>query len=489
MSLSSALSIAQSSIKNTARRTSVVSRNVLEADNMDYSRRSAVLSSTAPGARVVEIHRATNEQLFRQNMQALSSFSGQRAVFSGMDRLGLSVNGVENGTSPAIAIGKLQEALQLYSTSPSNHNLGENTLDAARQVVRSLRDGTIAIQTFRIETDQEIATAVDELNTLLADFEHANRLVIAGTRAGRDVSDALDQRDAALKRIAEYVPVSTFTRGDNDMVLMTKDGATLFETVPRAVNFTPSTAYAAGVPGNTIYIDGVPVALAAGGAEASGKLAGLVKLRDGVATTMQSQLDEVARGLIMAFAETDPANAQPKLTGLFTWSGGPNMPPPGTLINGLAGSISLNPAIDSTQPGSNPLFLRDGGANGTDYIHNDINNGGGVSYSKLLIAYADRIDTTMAFDPSTGINASTSLSAYSTAAIGWFERIRKEAYSASESKEALAVRTAEALSNDTGVNVDMEMSLLLDLEHSYEASARLIKAVDDMLASLFAAVR
>ena len=51
------------------------------------------------------------------------------------------------------------------------------------------------------------------------------------------------------------------------------------------------------------------------------------------------------------------------------------------------------------------------------------------------------------------------------------------------------MRTAEALSNDTGVNVDMEMSLLLDLEHSYEASARLIKAVDDMLASLFAAVR
>ena len=45
-------------------------------------------------------------------------------------------------------------------------------------------------------------------------------------------------------------------------------------------------------------------------------------------------------------------------------------------------------------------------------------------------------------------------------------------------------RTAEALSNDTGVNVDQEMSLLLDLEHSYQASARLIKAVDDMLAAL-----
>ena len=60
---------------------------------------------------------------------------------------------------------------------------------------------------------------------------------------------------------------------------------------------------------------------------------------------------------------------------------------------------------------------------------------------------------------------------------------------AAEGKEALATRTAEALSNATGVNVDMEMSLLLDLEHTYEASARLIKAVDDMLSSLLVAVR
>ena len=67
--------------------------------------------------------------------------------------------------------------------------------------------------------------------------------------------------------------------------------------------------------------------------------------------------------------------------------------------------------------------------------------------------------------------------------------MRKDASSAAEAKEALATRTAEALSNATGVNVDMEMSLLLDLEHTYEASARLIKAVDDMLSSLLVAVR
>ena len=205
MSLSSALSIAQSSIRNTARQTSIVSRNVLEANNPDYNRRTAALTNST-GARAVEIQRAANEQLFRQNLQAVSAFNGQSTLSTGMERLNLSINGVENSTSPATALGKLQEALQLYSAAPSNRNLAETTLDAARQVVRTLNDGTSAIQSFRTVADQEISTAVSELNNLLADLETANNAVISGTKSGRDISDALDQRDATLKRIAEYVP-------------------------------------------------------------------------------------------------------------------------------------------------------------------------------------------------------------------------------------------------------------------------------------------
>jgi len=485
MSLSSALSIAQSSIRNTARQTSIVSRNVLEANNPDYSRRIAV-TTNSPGARAVEIQRAANEQLFRQNLSALSSFNGQSTLFNGMERLNLSINGIENATSPATALGKLQEALQLYSASPSNRNLAETTLDAARQVVRTLNDGTSALQSFRAVADQEIATAVSELNNLLADLEKANNAVVSGTRSGRDVSDALDQRDATLKKIAEYVPISTHTRGDNDLIVSTKDGSMLFETVPRSVHFTPTSVYSPGTSGNKVFIDGVPVDLASGGnTTASGRIAGMIQLRDSVSVTMQSQLDEIARGLITAFAENSPTNALPPAAGLFTWLGAPAVPAAGTLVTGLAGQISLNPAIDSAQ-GGNPELLRDGGANGAGYVHNTGNN---AAYSGLLIAYGDRMNAPMAFSPAAGIVTSASLSDYSTASIGWFDGLRKEASDAAGTKEALAVRTAEALSNETGVNVDAEMSLLLDLEHSYEASARLLRAVDEMLAALLDAVR
>ncbi|TPI43042.1 flagellar hook-associated protein FlgK [Mesorhizobium sp. B3-1-6] len=482
MSLSSALSIAQSALLATSKQTSVVSRNVADASNPDYTRRIAVVTSTAPGARAVEIQRAANDLLFRQNLSALSAWSGQSALYNGMDQLDLSVNGVDNASSPSTAIANLQQSLQLYATTPSNQNLGTSVVDAAKQVVNSLNSGTKAIQDFRTQADSQISTAVNDLNSLLSQFQDANKAVISGTRSGTDVSDALDQRDAILKKISEYVPVSTFTRGDNDMVITTKDGATLFETVPRSVTFAPSSGYSAGTPGNAVYIDNVPVSAGTGdNTTADGKLAGLLKLRDGVASTMQSQLDEIARGLITAFAETAPS--QPNAAGLFTWSGAPAIPAAGTLVDGLAGTISVNAAFDPSA-GGNPALLRDGGANGAAYVVNT----GGASYSDLLIGYGNKLDQPMAFDSSAGITVSSGVSDYAANAIGWFEGVRQQASTNADSKQALAARTAEALSNDTGVNVDQEMSLLLDLEHTYQASAHMMKTVSDMLDSLMAAV-
>jgi flagellar hook-associated protein 1 FlgK len=197
-------------------------------------------------------------------------------------------------------------------------------------------------------------------------------------------------------------------------------------------------------------------------------------------------LDEVARGLVTAFAETDGSGGPlPLAAGLFTWSGAPAIPAAGTLVDGLAGSITLNTAYDSSA-GGDPNLLRDGGANGVGYIHNA---SGAASYSDLLISYSSKLDQPIAFDAAASIGTTQSVSSFSANAISWFEAVRKDASGASEAKEALAARTEEALSNTTGVNVDTEMSLLLDLEHTYEASARLIRAVDDMLSALLTAVR
>jgi flagellar hook-associated protein 1 FlgK len=170
-------------------------------------------------------------------------------------------------------------------------------------------------------------------------------------------------------------------------------------------------------------------------------------------------------------------------TGLFTWSGSPAVPGSGTVVDGIAGSISINAAMDSTI-GGNPELLRDGGANGAAYKHNVTN---AASFSDLLLGYADKLDQPIAFDATSGVAGTKSVSDYAAASIGWLGSMRQDAAQGSESKNALATRTSSALSNATGVNMDEEMSLLLELEHSYQASARLISTVDSMLAALLQA--
>jgi flagellar hook-associated protein 1 len=486
MSLSAALGTARSSLFNTSRQTSVVSQNIANAHNSNYARRDAELVSMGPGARIAAISRATNEALFRQNLSALSSWNGQASLLAGMEQLGTSVNGVDYGSSPSTMLGKLQTALQAFSSTPSSGALAENVVENARQFALTLNRATASVQDFRVQTDAQIATAVSELNGLLARFGDVNTAIVIGTRGGRDVTEELDQRDAILKQMAEYVPVSATVRGDNEMVVTTADGTMLFETIARSVTFEQSFALAPGISGGVVSIDGVAVAGGVSGNAGSGKLAALVQLRDNVAPTMQAQLDEIARGVIATFAESDQTGSGlPDLAGLFTWPGGPALPADGAVVTGLAGSITINAAYDATA-GGNPARLRDGGVNGAAY---NANPAGNASYSEWLNALLDRFDTARAFDATAGAGETTSLSTYATNSISWFEAQRQDASRAEENRNALVARSGAALSNATGVNIDEEMAMLLALEHSYQASARIITAVDQMLATLLAAVR
>ncbi|MEZ5811889.1 MAG: flagellar hook-associated protein FlgK [Rhizobiaceae bacterium] len=486
MSLSTALNTAHLSLLNIGRQTSVATSNITNAGNENYTRRSASLESLYPGARVVSINRHAAAELFNSSIRALSDSEAQQTLLGRIESLQSTLMGPDGQFSISQYLTDFHDSLQLYAASPSNDLLGEGAVNSAKDLVRRLNEASNSIQAARTGIDSEIAASVDRLNGLLADFEKANVEVIQKTHAGADASDALDQRDMLLKEISKIVPVSTITRENNDLVLMT-GGATLFETTPRAVTFDPMSTFGPGTVGNTVRIDGLPVAPGAGSnTTARGSLGALIQLRDTVTVGMQGQLDEVARGLIEQFAERDPAGGGlPALAGLFTYPGGPALPPAGTVVTGLAQSITVNALFDPAT-GGNPALLRDGGANGAGYVQN---TSGGASFSDRLINFSTLLDAPLTFDGVTGIGGDKSLLSFAADSASWLEGYRSEASNAASSKEALHVRLNSALVAETGVNLDAEMSRLLDLEHTFEASARLIRAVDEMLQDLFAAVR
>ena len=357
-------------------------------------------------------------------------------------------------------------------------------LASAQDVAAGLKTASDELQGLRKQADEEIGNKVGELNALLSQFQEANDRVKNLTATGGDPNDALDTRDGLLKKISEIVGVTASLRDGNDMVLYTSDGTTLFEIVPRKVTFQPTASFDASTPGNGIAIDGVPLRAGQGGdTTAKGSLQALLQLRDQIAPVFQSQLDEIARGLVTAFAETGPDGTLVPMAGLFTYKDETGalqtaVPAAGAIVPGLASRLVINPAV--VPPAGSMDALRDGGMNGSEYRVNT----GGSSYAGLIDQYNRNLEAPMAFDPATAIGDSRNLLSFATMSVGWLEQLRSSATHADEAKYAMLSRSLNAYSSATGVSLDEELSLLLDIEQAYKAAAKLLWMTDEMVEAL-----
>ncbi len=486
MSLSSVIQIAQNSLSNMTTRTSVLARNINEAGNSDYARREVQTISLSPGAGSASIRRITNLRLESALAGAVSVNSGQQVHSSLVDTLSGLLAGDDGELNVSAQLTALQSSLQTYSANPENALLASAVLSNAKEMVSGLNDATRTIQDFRLNVDKDIAQAGDDLNSMLSEFKVLNDSIRQGTQTCTDVNDALDRRTAVLSQISQIVPVSSFVRSNNDMVLVTASGAMLFETAPRTFSFTAQTALAPGTSGNPVYVDVIKLAVPnSNSASASGSLEALFRLRDTLAPTLQKQMDELARSLISVFSETDvTGGALAPMQGLFARSGGPAFPTAGLVSNGLAGDIIINPAYDP-ESGGNIFRLRDGGANGAAYLSNP---SGAVSYSERLIGLSTGFDAGQPYDVSAGLAAQASLSAFSVQSSGWLAGLKSESAQSAIKAEAKYAMLSESLSNTKGVNIDTEMARLGEFEQAYQASARLLKAADQMLQDLLDAV-
>ncbi|MGK9086662.1 flagellar hook-associated protein FlgK [Brucella intermedia] len=484
MSLSSALSTARNSLAATSRQTSVVSRNLAGLNDPDYSRRTASLVSGSYGSQFVSIRRSSDDALLTRLTQSNSAFSSSSILAGGLDRLSSVFSGNDSSASPANLIGKLRNALHNFATSPSNSTLGDSAVSTARSLADALNTGTRQVQTLRQDADKEISQSVSRVNELLTRFEKVNRQIVSGTRLDNDVSDYLDQRDAILKELSGEIGITTVMRGDNDMVIFADNGVTLFETTARKLSFNPSGTLTPGFEGNPVLVDGIPLSHDTFDQPyGTGRLSGLLQLRDQIAPQYQSQLDEMARGLVTMFAERSQSGTGADKTGLFSWAGSPDVPD-AKVSAGLAGSIRVSSAFVASEGGSS-LLLRDGGANGADYKYNTTGSSG---FSDRLRALGEAFSTPVSFDKAAGLSDRASLIDYSASSASWLEGKRKAAHEELTYNRTVTNQAEQALSNATGVNMSDEMALLLQLEHSYQATSRLLTTVNAMFDTLLRAV-
>jgi flagellar hook-associated protein 1 FlgK len=493
MGLSNAWNVATSSLATNAGLTSIVSRNISNAQNASgyVSAKVAHLVSGSGGAAVIQsISDLTNASLFNAMLSSTSANAAAQALSSGVKPLQATVADATSTTdtttaaqSPSSLLQALDTALQTYSASPSNASAAAGVLSAAQNLASGLNAASATVQSGRETADQDMVNAVATVNGLLSDFQQVNTQIVSGTATGADITDALDRRNTILQSLSQQIGVATTTASNGAMAIYTDSGVTLFDTTARSVTMAPTTTYTASTTGAAVTVDGVPVT----GANAimpiqSGALAGLATLRDSVATQYQSQLDSIAGGLVNAFAETSSGGGG-QLPGLFTASGLTSVPG-ASLVNGLAGQIAVASAVDPSQGGSLNR-IRDGGINGSATVQNTT---GASGYNTLIQSDIAALGATRTFPSGTGLGTSNSVTGQAAASASWLDAEYQSASNNATYQSTLSTQASQALSNATGVNIDQQMTQMLDLENSYQASAKIIATIGTMFNALLQAV-
>jgi len=484
MSLTLSTDTARSSLQATAEQISVVSRNIARVHDADATRKTATLvTGPGVGVSIPQISRTSNPLLFNAYLTANSASQTQTSIVSALNQLESTVDDTDQERSPAALMAKLSAALQTYSGTPQNPAVAASVVSAAKDVANALNSASDTVTQVRQQADSDIATSVSNINSLLSQFQVLNNQVIKGTSGGSDITDILDARDAVLKQLSTEIGIRTVSRDNGDIAIYTDSGVTLFDKAPRSVTFEQTPNLSGGTSGAAVYADGVPIAGASHVMEIqSGKLAGLIAVRDDISVAYQSQLDEMARGLINAFAETDQSATPtlPAVAGLFTYSGGPTLPASGTVQSGLASSIKINANVDPAQGGDAEL-IRDGGIAGSAYKYNTTD---ATSFTTRIQALVTNLGSAQSFDGTTQLPSSSSVIDYAKNSVSWLEALRQSATSEADYRSTVAQRATTSLSQDTGVNLDEEMTNLLDLERTFQASSRLINTVNEMLSTL-----
>jgi flagellar hook-associated protein 1 FlgK len=496
VTLSSAFNIINTAFTTIGTQTSTIANNIANANTPGYSREIAN-QVTVPygGAEIASVTRVTDDALLDQVNFATSDSSMQSAISSGLSTLAQTVSdssnstssgALSNGNSPSAMLANLDDALITYEASPTSSPSAQAAVTAAQNLAASLNAGATAVTDVRTQADQSIATAVSDVNSLLGQFQTANNQIVSGLVNGANVGPQEDQRDTILTQISQQIGITTSTNSNGSMSIYTDSGVPLFDVAPYQVTFQTSGELGSGDTGQQVMVDGIPIT---GSQSAqpiqSGAIAGLVQLRDQIAPEYGAQLDQMAGNLISGFSETDQSSTNtglPAEPGLFTVSGASGVPNSAN-YTGLAASIEVNPNVDPSQ-GGDATLLRDGGIadpTGSNYTYNTTGDSG---YTGRLQQLVSALTTPTTFSSSGGLGSNVSITDYASSSVSWLQGQNAQASSNATYQSSLLSQSSSALQNATGVNLDTELTNMLNIENSYTTSAKLLTTATSLLQSL-----
>ncbi len=506
MSLSAALGNAGSGLAVISQGFSVISQNVANANTTSYATEETTQTNLQAGGQGMGVRAGPTQLLTDAALQAQvngqTALAGNTAVTDGaLGILQSSLGAVGAGNDLGSLLGNVQTSFSALLNDPSSVSQQGAVVNAAQQLTTQINTLAGAYGQARQGAQDALVGDVATLNTALAKIGSLSDQIILLQSEGQSTSDLQNQRNAQASAIAGLVAARFVAQPNGDMQVFTDGGAQLATRGGAALaignsQVSPTLYYpGGGLPG--ITIDGQDVTNALGGGAIGAQLA----LRDTILPTYTGELDEFSQNLAGRFSAQG--------LNLFT-DGQGNVPASGGApaqanYLGFSSSITVNPAVAAT-----PSLVRDGTqavagspTGASAFTPNPGNEAGFSMMIERVLNYAlgPDVQAGVAQTPgqTTGLGASGTLSAGfgPTAALGDYAT----ALTASQASDSEAATNAASdakdtqtalstsLQKETGVNMDNQLSQMVELQNAYGANAKVISTIQEMFSSLLQAVQ
>jgi flagellar hook-associated protein 1 FlgK len=486
MSLTRALSNANSGLVQSSIRAGVASSNIANASDPNYARRtvsseSAVSGNAGLGVRVTAIERAQDLAVSRLRRDANSAAGRTDVIANAYSTLTNELGAPGSGYGLFASLETFEANLKSLEATPESAAFQNAVVSAANETTQNLQALSHTALSMREAADKSISQSVDTVNKALHRLGEINgEINSVGILSGGGAA-LEDERQALISTISEIIPIKDIPKDNGQVDITTESGVYLLSGSVTELEFTQSPVITNdmryGETGSTLsglFVGDQDITPGTDTRNAlqSGALAGAFSVRDQVTTDFTDSLDSLAVDLVSRFSDdaldpSKPAGAQ----GLFT-DAGLAIDPAQTA--GAASRIKINNLVNPNV-GGEAFRIRDGLGATTP---------GAAGNTDVITAMIAAMTDTRPVSTQSGLNGQYSIvgmAAGITSLVGE-QSLRFDSINAS-TKARLDVLTDAEISA-SGVDIDVELQSLLVIEQAYSANARVIQTVGDMIDTL-----
>jgi flagellar hook-associated protein 1 FlgK len=489
MSLSAALNTAVIGLQTLQSQTRLVSGNVSNAQNPDYSRKVASITTFAanglPGASLIaSVTRVAAPELQQDLLKSAADYGRLEQQLDYAKSLAEIMDATNvTGAQPTLVamMTRFEETWKQLEATPENNDLKAQVVQRGVEMTTEIRRLNGLQSELQNRAQQNLREDVYEINASTVEIAKLNNKIAAQNASGAPIGDLEDLRDAEIAKLADKVGLRTIQNDRGEVFVYTEGGVQLVGTTPQQFEYQ-ATAVAPATPG--IYLLNSTLDVTGG-------------FLDGSIRASIDYLDTTAVGL----ASTDPnvATLQKFFNQLDSFAR--NL---ADVVNEAYDSTGVNVFFDFIAPataGQEAGFIQvEAGLQGTPSTLDATTAGDVQQAMRNRSLYANEIQrtTTAAAGAIAGPPASYAVTAdpngLAIANVNIFGLINGIlAYTARtadvnaenrDTAERLGHSLDQKLRNLTGVNIDDELAQLQLLQNNYAALANVMNTVTQMFDQL-----